>query len=144
MPADPHHLDRFLAAQQATYASALQELRAGLKQSHWMWFIFPQIDGLGYSSTARFYGIKSVDEAAAYLEHPVLGPRLIECCEALLLHPECSARDMLGSPDDVKLRSCATLFAQIRPGHSIFRRILDTFYPDGPDRQTNELLGIYD
>jgi uncharacterized protein (DUF1810 family) len=134
-------LDRFLAAQQDTYAAALRELRTGWKQGHWMWFIFPQIDGLGHSSTARFYAIKSLDEAAAYLVHPVLGPRLIECCEALLLHPDRSARDILGSPDDLKLRSCATLFAQPRPENPVFSRILETFYPAGPDHRTIELLG---
>jgi uncharacterized protein (TIGR02452 family) len=142
MTSEPHSLDRFLTAQQDTYVAALQELRAGWKQGHWMWFIFPQIDGLGHSSTARFYAIKSLEEAAAYLAHPVLGSRLIECCEALLLHPDRSARDILGSPDDLKLRSCATLFAQIRPENPAFSRILDTFYPAGPDHRTIELLGL--
>ena len=138
------NLDRFLTAQQDAYPSALQELRAGWKQGHWMWFIFPQIDGLGHSSMARFYAIESLDEAAAYLAHPVLGPRLIECCEALLLHPDRSARDILGSPDDLKLRSCATLFSRIQPEHPVFERILDTFYLAGPDHRTLELLGIND
>jgi uncharacterized protein (DUF1810 family) len=138
------NLDRFLTAQQDTYASALQELRAGWKQGHWMWFIFPQIDGLGHSSTARFYAIKNLDEVTAYLAHPVLGSRLIECCEALLLHPGRSARDILGSPDDLKLRSCATLFAQVQPEDPVFRRILETFYPTGPDQRTIELLRLND
>ena len=138
------NLDRFLAAQQDTYASALQELRAGWKQGHWMWFIFPQIDGLGHSSTARFYAIQNLDEATAYLAHPVLGPRQIECCEALLLHPDRSARDILGAPDDLKLRSCATLFATVQPEKPVFRRILETFYPAGPDQRTIELLRLND
>ena len=134
------NLDRFLTAQQDTYACALQELRAGRKQGHWMWFIFPQIDGLGHSSTARFYAIKSLEEAAAYLAHPVLGPRLIECCEALLLHPGRSTRDILGSPDDLKHRSCVTLFGRVQPQNPVFRQILETFYLDSPDPRTIELL----
>jgi uncharacterized protein (DUF1810 family) len=137
------NLDRFHDAQEDTYRSALNELRAGWKQGHWMWFIFPQLDGLGHSSTACFYAIENLDEAAAYLADPVLGPRLIECCETLLLHPDRSARDMLGSPDDLKLRSCATLFAQVHPTHPIFERILSTFYPTGPDLRTLELLGTH-
>jgi uncharacterized protein (DUF1810 family) len=138
---DPHHLDRFLTVQEETYSSALNELRAGYKQGHWMWFIFPQIDGLGHSSTARLYGIRSLDEAAAYLADSVLGVRLIECCEALLLHPDRSTREMLGSPDDLKLRSCATLFAQVHPTHPVFEKILSTFFPAGPDLRTIEILG---
>jgi uncharacterized protein (DUF1810 family) len=135
------NLERFLDAQKSTYASALGELRAGWKQSHWMWFIFPQIAGLGYSSTAQFYAIRNLDEAAAYLAHPVLGQRLLECCKALLLHPERPARDILGSPDDLKLRSCATLFAQVQPPHPVFGKILSTFYSGHPDTRTLELLG---
>ena len=134
------NLDRFLDAQKNTYASALEELRAGWKHGHWMWFIFPQIAGLGFSSTAQFYAIRNLDEAADYFVHPVLGPRLIECCEALLLHPERSARDILGSPDDLKLRSCATLFAQVQPPHPVFGKILSTFYAGHPDTRTLELL----
>ena len=136
------NLDRFLDAQQSTYASALEELRAGWKQNHWMWFIFPQIAGLGYSSTAQVYAIRNLDEAAAYIAHPVLGPRLIECCEALLLHSERSARDILGSPDDLKLRSCATLFAKVQPSHPVFGKILSTFYSGNPDTLTLELIGM--
>jgi uncharacterized protein (DUF1810 family) len=134
------NLDRFLTAQNDTYTSALSELRAGWKQGHWMWFIFPQLVGLGFSSTAQFYAIQTIDEAVAYLAHPVLGPRLIECCEALLLHPTRSARDILGSPDDLKLRSCATLFAQVDHTHPVFEQILATFYSGRPDTQTLKLL----
>jgi uncharacterized protein (DUF1810 family) len=134
------NLDRFITAQKDTYAAALSELRAGWKQGHWMWFIFPQVAGLGFSSTAQFYAIQSIDEAAAYLAHPVLGPRLIECCEALQLHPGRSARDILGSPDDLKLRSCATLFAQVCPAHPVFEQILATFYSGGSDLTTLKLL----
>ena len=138
------NLDRFIIAQRDTYADAQSELRAGWKQGHWMWFIFPQLAGLGFSSTAQFYAIQSIDEAAAYLAHPVLGPRLIECCEALMLHPDRSARDILGSPDDLKLRSCATLFAQVQPAHPVFEQILSTFYPGGPDLRTLKLLAEED
>ncbi|PAW71372.1 MAG: calpastatin [Verrucomicrobiia bacterium Tous-C5FEB] len=134
--------ERFITAQQDTYRSALSELRAGWKYGHWMWYIFPQIEGLGHSSIARFYAIKSLDEATAYLAHPVLGSRLVECCEALLLHPTRTARDILGSPDDLKLRSCATLFAQVQPPHPVFESILSTFYPSGADLRTIEMLGI--
>lgn len=133
-------LDRFLVAQQDTYASALSELRAGSKQGCWMWFIFPQIEGLGESATSRFFAIKSLEEASAYLAHPVLGPRLIECCEAMLRHPERSALEILGTPDDLKLRSCATLFAQIQPPHPVFVKILSSFYSGRPDTRTLELL----
>ena len=137
-------LNRFLAAQQDTYSSALAELRAGWKLSHWMWFVFPQLAGLGHSSTARFYAIQDLDEATAYLAHPVLGPRLVECCEAMLLHATRSARDILGSPDDLKLRSCVTLFAKIQPAHPVFQRILDAFYSGRPDSRTLGLLATAD
>lgn len=135
------NLDRFIDAQKGSYTTALDELRAGWKQSHWMWFIFPQLAGLGTSSTARYYSIQSLNEAAAYLEHPILGPRLIECCEALLLHADRTARDILGSPDDLKLRSGATLFAQVSPRRPVFGKILSTFYSSQPDTRTLELLG---
>ena len=107
---DPHDLIRFLRAHDTGYAQALSELRAGLKQSHWMWWIFPQLHGLAASPTSKYYSIKSADEAKAYLAHPVLGPRLLECTEAILQIEGRSATEILGSPDDLKLRSCATLF----------------------------------
>ena len=144
MPTDPHHLDRFITAQDEIYSSALNELRVGCKQGHWMWFIFPQIDGLGHSQVARSYAIRSLNEAAAYLSNPVLGARLIECCEALLLHPDRSAHEILGSPDDMKLRSCVTLFAQIHPTHPVFEKILSTFYSACPDLRTIEKLRTLD
>lgn len=144
MSAPLHDLDRFLTAQAEAYDGALRELREGRKHGHWMWFVFPQIDGLGTSPTARFYAIKGLDEAVAYLAHPVLGPRLVECCEALLLHSERSAADMLGFPDNLKLRSCATLFDRVLPRDPVFSRILETFFPEGPDPRTLELLGFGD
>jgi len=134
------NLDRFLTAQHDTYASAIQEIRDGRKQGHWMWFIFPQIKGLGHSPTAQFYAINNLNEAAAYLAHQILGPRLIECCEDLLIHSERSANQILGSPDDLKLRSCVTLFARIHPENPIFHRILTTFYHAEPDFRTIEIL----
>jgi uncharacterized protein (DUF1810 family) len=139
---DPYHLDRFVQAQQDDYAQALAEIRGGRKRTHWMWYVFPQLDGLGFSSTAQFYAIKSLDEARAYLEHPVLGPRLLECAEAAAGVEGRSAREIFGSPDDLKLRSCATLFAQVSPPGSVFHRALDKYYRGEPDQQTLRLLGI--
>jgi uncharacterized protein (DUF1810 family) len=126
---DPHHLSRFLDAQESSYPQALAELQQGRKRSHWMWYIFPQLAGLGRSVTAQYYGIKSLAEARAYLAHPVLGPRLVACCEAVLAIPDRSAHDIFGSPDDLKLRSCATLFAGVTPAGSVFERLLDKHYP---------------
>lgn len=143
MPAahdDPHNLERFVAAQRGDYDQALAEIRAGRKRSHWMWYIFPQVDGLGSSSTARHYAIRSRAEAEAYRDHPVLGPRLVECAEAALAVPGKSAHDIFGSPDDLKLRSSATLFEQVAPPGSAFARLLDRFYDGRRDERTLELL----
>jgi uncharacterized protein (DUF1810 family) len=139
---DPHDLGRFVEAQRDVYDQALAEIRTGRKRSHWMWYIFPQYDGLGFSSTSRRYAIKSVAEAEAYLRHPVLGPRLVECAEALLHLEGKSASEVFGSPDDMKLRSCATLFARVSPAGSVFERLLQTYFPSGPDGETFRLLGI--
>ncbi len=133
---DPHDLQRFVDAQQSIYDRALAELNAGHKQSHWMWFIFPQIAGLGHSDMARRYAIKDASEAAAYLKHPVLGPRLEECAAALLAHAERPARQILGSPDDMKLRSSMTLFAAVAPEHTTFQAVLDAFFAADPDPAT--------
>ena len=133
---DPHHLSRFIEAQEPQYPQALAELRQGQKRSHWMWFIFPQLAGLGRSATAQYYGIKSLAEARDYLAHPVLGSRLQECCEAVLAVPDRSAHDIFGSPDDLKLRSCATLFAGVAPAGSVFARLLDRYFQGEPDTQT--------
>src|ERR1041385_3122236 len=103
----------------------MSEIRGGRKRSHWMWYVFPQFDGLGFSPTSKHYAIRSVDEAEAYLRHPILGPRLVESCEAVLAVEGRSALDIFGSPDDLKLRSCATLFAAVASGQSVFKRILD-------------------
>ncbi len=112
---DPHNLDRFLRAQAGAYAQALGELHRGRKTGHWIWFIFPQVAGLGSSPTSRLYAIASLDEARAYADHLVLGPRLIECAAAMLSHEGLTAREILGSPDDLKLRSSMTLFAAAAP-----------------------------
>ena len=142
MTPDPFDLDRFVQAQTGVHAEALAELRAGRKRTHWMWFVFPQIAGLGHSAMAQHYAIRSADEARAYLAHPVLGPRLIECAEALLAHEGRSARDILGTPDDLKLRSSATLFAQIAAPDSPFHRMLLAFFDGRPDDRTVELTRL--
>lgn len=137
---DPHDLARFVEAQEHNYTAALSEIRNGRKQSHWMWYVFPQFDGLGTSSTSRRFSIKSVDEAKAYLAHPVLGPRLLECADALLQITGRSATDIFGPPDDIKLRSSATLFAAVSSPGSAFHRILDKHFQGHPDDLTLSLM----
>jgi uncharacterized protein (DUF1810 family) len=139
--ADPHNLKRFLEAQERTYGQALSEVRDGRKRSHWMWYIFPQYDGLGFSATSQRYAIKSVAEAQAYLRHPILGPRLVECCEAAISVEGRSAAAVFGSPDDMKLRSCATLFAAVSPAGSVFEQVLDKYFQGRRDSKTLELMG---
>ena len=137
---DPFDLQRFILAQDGVYETALAELRAGSKQSHWMWFVFPQIAGLGRSSTAQFYAIVSVEEARAYLEHPLLGARLRECVDALLRWVDRrSPEQILGPIDAMKLRSSLTLFDRIAPGDT-FARALDAFFSGRRDDRTLELL----
>jgi uncharacterized protein (DUF1810 family) len=138
---DPYDLQRFVDAQDRDYARALAEINRGEKRSHWMWYVFPQCDGLGHSPTARRFAISSVAEAAAYLRHPVLGPRLIEAAEAALAVEGRSAHDIFGSPDDMKLHSSATLFSRVSVAGSPFHRILDRFFGGEPDRKTLELIG---
>jgi uncharacterized protein (DUF1810 family) len=141
MTADPPDLSRFVDAQSPVYENVLAELRAGTKRSHWMWFVFPQHRALGRSATALHYGLSGVNEAAAYWRHPVLGPRLRECCERLLaLPPSRSAHDVFGSPDDLKLRSSMTLFAAAVPDEPLFARVLERFYGGAPDARTLEVL----
>jgi uncharacterized protein (DUF1810 family) len=139
---DPYDLQRFVQAQNTDYEQALLEITRGQKRSHWMWYIFPQFDGLGFSSTSRLYAIKSQAEAAAYLAHPILGPRLNECAEAALRVEGRSAREIFGSPDDMKLRSCATLFAGVSPPGSVFHRLLDRYFQGKPDPKTLALIGV--
>lgn len=137
---DPHNLERFVHAQEYSYGQALEEIRSGRKRSHWMWFIFPQFKGLGSSPTATHYAIRSLAEAEAYLHHPILGPRLIECAQALLQLEGSSASEVFGHPDDLKLRSCATLFAQISPAGSVFEQLIEKYFVAGQDRRTLALL----
>jgi uncharacterized protein (DUF1810 family) len=138
---DPYDLNRFILAQENDYAPALAEIRSGRKRTHWMWYIFPQLDGLGFSETARRYAIRGPNEARAYLEHPVLGPRLVECAEAVLAVQCRSAREIFGTPDDLKLRSCATLFAEVSPAGSVFHRLIQVYFGGAPDGRTLTLLG---
>jgi len=137
---DPHDLNRFVEAQRDVYARAIDEIRGGRKRSHWMWFVFPQIAGLGVSATARRYAIQNLAEAQAYLDHPILGKRLLECAEAAVGVEERSAFEVFGSPDDMKLRSCATLFARVSPPGSVFHRLLDRYFGGEPDDKTISLL----
>lgn len=137
---DPFDLNRFVDAQRHDYARALEEIRAGRKRSHWMWYIFPQYKGLGFSSTSQHYAIKSLEEAKAYLAHSILGRRLEEISEALLKIENRSTHEIFGSPDDLKLHSCATLFAHISPPDSIFHRLLKKYYGGVADSQTVQLL----
>jgi uncharacterized protein (DUF1810 family) len=129
---DPFNLQRFVEAQRGVYEQALAEIAAGRKRSHWMWFIFPQIAGLGHSSMAQRYAISSVREAEAYLKHPVLGPRLRECANLVAQVDGKSAYEILGSPDDMKFHSCMTLFARAAPQAEIFEAALDKYF-DGRD-----------
>jgi uncharacterized protein (DUF1810 family) len=138
--ADPFGLVRFLRAQQGMHEVAVRELRQGRKVGHWIWFEFPQTAGLGSSSTSREYAISGLDEARAYLAHPVLRPRLLECCEALLVHRDRSAASILGPTDAMKVRSSMTLFHRADPDEPAFVRVLDAFYDSRPDQRTDELL----
>lgn len=138
--ADPHGLQRFVDAQNTLYDNVISELRAGRKGTHWIWFIFPQLRGLGRSPTAQHYGIASREEAVAYLEHEVLGPRLRECTRLVLAIEDRSAGEVFGSPDDLKLRSSMTLFARCTDENADFLGVLDKFYGGEPDPATVERL----
>lgn len=140
-PVDPYDLDRFVEAQEGVYQQALSEIRSGRKRSHWMWYIFPQYEGLGSSPTAQRYAVRSLAEAEAYLEHPVLGPRLLESAEAVLTIEGRAVSDVFGFPDDMKLRSCATLFAHASPSGSVFERLLDKYFGGERDMKTVHLIG---
>ena len=138
---DPHDLQRFLVAQEPVMVRVRAELAAGAKTTHWMWFVFPQLRALGRSSTARHYGIADRAEAQAYATHPVLGPRLVECTRLVLGVHSRSAHDIFGSPDDLKLRSCLTLFGAVAPQEPEFSEGLARYYDGRPDEHTLELLG---
>jgi uncharacterized protein (DUF1810 family) len=137
---DAHDLARFVAAQRGSYEHALAEIASGCKRSHWMWYVFPQFAGLGQSATSREYAIASLAEAEAYLRHELLGPRLVACAEAALAVEGRSAREIFGSPDDLKLRSSATLFAQVSRAGSVFHRLLDKYFAGEPDEATLRLV----
>lgn len=137
---DPYRLQRFVDAQASTYARARSELERGRKTGHWMWFIFPQIEGLGRSATAREYAISSLDEARAYLAHPVLGPRLRECTRIVNAIEGKSAREIFGQPDDLKFRSSMTLFAHAAPDEPSFREAIEKYYRAAYDALTIERL----
>ncbi len=134
------NLQRFVDAQKPVYETALTEIKNGKKRSHWMWFIFPQVKGLGYSETSRYYGIASKEEAVAYLQHPVLGPRLLEISQELLKLSGQNANRVFGSPDDLKLSSSMTLFNAAAPGEPIFQQVLDKYFQGTKDPNTLQLL----
>ena len=138
---DPYKLERFVSAQAPVYGSVLAELRAGRKRSHWMWFVFPQLAGLGHSAMAQRYAIASLDEAAAYLAHPVLGARLRECYSVVAGLDGLSARQIFGEPDDMKFRSSVTLFAQVAPNEGLFNDCLNKYFGGVPDKTTLALIG---
>jgi uncharacterized protein (DUF1810 family) len=136
---DKFNLQRFVDAQAGVYNTVVAELRGGSKRSHWIWFIFPQIAGLGFSAMAQRFAIGSHAEAVAYLEHDLLGPRLVECTRLVMAASEKPVTDILGSPDDMKFRSCMTLFDAVSK-QEIFAEAIAAFYPDGKDRATLEIL----
>jgi uncharacterized protein (DUF1810 family) len=137
---DPYDLERFVDAQNPVFKQVCAELREGRKQSHWMWFVFPQIEGLGHSWMAAKFAISSQDEARAYLRHPILGPRLIECTRLVNAVAERSIEEIFGYPDDLKFRSCVTLFAHVAPENEVFADALQKYFGGEPDRSTLELV----
>ena len=136
-------LSRFVEAHDRSYSRALEEIREGRKQSHWMWYIFPQIVGLGLSSTSRFDAIADLEEARAYMQHPMLGAHMIEICGVLLGLSANDAEDVMGYPDDLKLRSSMTLFSQAVPSVKIFQQVLDKYFDGKMDQKTLEILGVH-
>jgi uncharacterized protein (DUF1810 family) len=140
MQASSIDLERFVSAQASVYSEALAEIRSGRKRTHWIWFIFPQVAGLGHSSTSMHYAIRSLEEARAYLKHPLLGSRLTECAEAVLAVEGRTASDIFPYPDDLKLRSCMTLFAAAAQPESVFARVLEKYFQGKHDERTLQLL----
>ena len=139
---DPYDLNRFVVAQERDYRKAIAEIRAGRKRTHWMWYVFPQIDGLAFSATSKRFAIKDAEEARRYLDHPVLGPRLLESAEAVFALDGLSATEIFDSPDDLKLRSSTTLFASVLPPGSVFDRVLAKYFSGERDGRTLHLLGL--
>ena len=138
----PHNLERFIQAQQQVYVTVLSELNRGHKSTHWMWFIFPQIKGLGSSALTNFYAIKSLDEASCYLNHPLLGARLLECSEIILGFKDRSIGDIFAYPDDLKLLSCMTLFSKVAESRSVFDALIEQCFAGQPDARTLELIDV--
>lgn len=134
-------LQRFITAQEEDFETAFREIKNGRKQSHWMWYIFPQIAGLGFSSTSRFYAVKDITEAENYLAHPTLGKRIVEISEVLLTIKGKSANQIFGSPDDMKLKSSMTLFGALENTNPVFQKVLDKYFDGERDRRTLELIG---
>ena len=139
---DANELQKFVTAQERDYSTALREIRNGRKRSHWMWYIFPQIQGLGMSPTAEYYGIKDLEQAKDYMEHPVLGPNLIEISEALLALNASNPTAVMGYPDDLKLCSCMTLFELAAPEQKVFGDVIDKYFGGRRDSLTLRILGI--
>ncbi len=139
---DPYDLDRFVQAQAHDFEIALAEITNGRKRSHWVWYIFPQFAGLGFSAMSQRYAIRSAAEAQAYLKHPTLGPRLMQCCETLLAINGYSTYEIFASPDDLKLRSCVTLFANVTPADSVFAHVLERYFSSQRDQKTLDLLSV--
>ena len=137
---DQYNLNRFVNAQLTTYECAMLELTQGRKESHWIWYIFPQIEGLGSSDTAKLYAIKSLEEGRAYLRHPELGPRLIEACEILLSLKDASIDEVMGFPDDLKLQSSMTLFETLPDSSSIFTKIIEIYFDNERDKNSLEII----
>ncbi|HVG17353.1 MAG TPA: DUF1810 domain-containing protein [Chitinophagaceae bacterium] len=133
-------LQRFVDAQEKSYAAALSEIRKGRKESHWMWYIFPQIKGLGFSSTAQYYAIKHLEEAREFLSHPVLGKRLVDISSELLKLETSDPHKVMGTPDDLKLKSSMTLFAAVEDTDPVFTKVLDKFFKGSKDQRTLQLI----
>ena len=139
---DPAGLDKFVTAQERDYSTALREIQNGRKRSHWIWYIFPQLQGLGFSQTAQYYGIRDLEQARDYMAHPVLGAHLVEISEALLALESSNPGAVMGYPDDLKLCSCMTLFELAAPDQPVFAKVIEKFYGGNRDRLTLELLGM--
>ena len=137
---EQYNLSRFIDAQETTYEGAMLELARGRKESHWIWYIFPQIVGLGNSETTKIFSIKSLEEGRAYLEHPVLGPRLVEACEILLTLKGTSINEVMGFPDDLKLLSSMTLFETFSESNSVFTRIIEIYFDSERDKATLKII----
>lgn len=133
-------IERFLAAQENVYDKALREIKNGMKESHWMWFVFPQIRGLGFTEYNVYFGLKNLDEAKEYLEHPILGKRLVEISQAVLSQQGKTAMEIFGRPDERKLKSCMTLFSQIQNADPVFEKVLEKYYNGVKDEKTFAIL----